>query len=361
VPETRAAAERAVLLIEQAEARGEHPEDPSLLLVALSALQQVNISAFNGDLAREGAARLLALGEKQGTKFSLALGHVITGIVLVYTGNFAEAVVHLNQVIALERSLSGFHALYMRSLALWPLGYPEAASASAEQAVSEARETGRAGHLMWALSLTCLVHLIGGNYAIAKARSDELIALADEKGSIYWKTSGLLRRASFLALAGKPSDAVSVFTSAIPVYRSLGMRVFLPVYFSLLARACGELGRFDEAWSYIGEAMTAVETTKETWYEAEVHRIAGEIALMSPEPDAAKTEACFERALAVARAQQAKSWVLRASMSMAGLRRDQGKLNEARDLLAPVYGWFTEGFDTPDLKQAKALLNELAA
>ena len=141
--------------------------------------------------------------------------------------------------------------------------------------------------------------------------------------------------------------------------RSTGTRIFLPVCLSLLARAYGELGQFDEAWSHIGEAITAVETTKEKWYEAEVHRIAGEIALMSPEPDAAKAEACFERALAVARAQQAKSCELRAAMSMARLWREQGKRDEARELLAPVYGWFTEGFDTLDLKQAKALLDEL--
>ena len=107
--------------------------------------------------------------------------------------------------------------------------------------------------------------------------------------------------------------------------------------------------------------MTTVETTKERWYEAEVNRIAGEIALMSPERDAAKAEAYFERALAVARQQQAKSWELRAAMSMARLWRDQGKRDEARDLLAPVYGWFTEGFDTLDLKEAKALLDELSS
>ena len=107
--------------------------------------------------------------------------------------------------------------------------------------------------------------------------------------------------------------------------------------------------------------MSTIETTKERWFEAEVSRIAGEIALKSPEPDGAKAEAYFERALAVARQQQAKSWELRAAMSMARLWRDQGKRDEARDLLAPVYGWFTEGFDTLDLKEAKALLNELAA
>ena len=107
--------------------------------------------------------------------------------------------------------------------------------------------------------------------------------------------------------------------------------------------------------------MTAMETTKEKWCEAEVYRMAGEIALLSPKPDAAKAEAYFEHALAVARQQQAKSWELRAAMSLARLWRDQGKVQQARELLAPVYGWFTEGFDTRDLKEAKALLNELAA
>ena len=106
--------------------------------------------------------------------------------------------------------------------------------------------------------------------------------------------------------------------------------------------------------------MTAMETTKERWCEAEVHRRAGEIALMSPERDAAKAQRYFERALAVARQQQAKSWELRAAMSLARLWRDQGKVQQARELLAPVYGWFTEGFDTRDLKEAKALLEELA-
>jgi predicted ATPase len=105
--------------------------------------------------------------------------------------------------------------------------------------------------------------------------------------------------------------------------------------------------------------MNAVETTKERMWEAEVNRMAGEIALKSPEPHAVKAEAYFERALAVARQQQAKSWELRAATSMARLWRDRGKRDEARDLLAPIYGWFTEGFDTLDLKQAKALLDVL--
>jgi predicted ATPase len=128
-----------------------------------------------------------------------------------------------------------------------------------------------------------------------------------------------------------------------------------------LAAAHSELGQLDEAWRYIGEAMSTIETTKESWFEAEVYRIAGEIALKSLVPDPEKAEAYFDRALAVARQQQAKSWELRAAMSLARLWRDQGKRDEARELLAPVYGWFTEGFDTRDLKEAKALIEELSA
>ena len=121
-----------------------------------------------------------------------------------------------------------------------------------------------------------------------------------------------------------------------------------------------DLANSTSAWRCLGEAMTAVETTKESWCEAEIYRVAGEIALLSPRPDTTKAEEYFEQALAIAREQQAKSWELRAAMSMARLWRDQGKRQEAHDLLAPVYGWFTEGFDTLDLKEAKALLDELA-
>ena len=125
--------------------------------------------------------------------------------------------------------------------------------------------------------------------------------------------------------------------------------------------AYADLEKFDDARRCIGEAMAAAESTKERWYEAEINRIAGDIALKSSEQDATKAETYFERALAVAPQQQAKSWELRAAMSLAQLWRDQGKVQQARPLLAPVYRWFTEGFDTRDLKDAKALLEELAS
>ena len=152
-----------------------------------------------------------------------------------------------------------------------------------------------------------------------------------------------------------------MITSGLAAFRSTGSTWFTPTNLSFLSLAYVDLGQFDDARRCIDEAMTTVETTRERWYEAEVNRRAGEIALLSIEPDAAKAQAYFERALLVARNQQAKSWELRAAMSMARLWRDQGKREAARDLLAPVYGWFTEGFDTLDLKEAKTLLDELSS
>ena len=171
----------------------------------------------------------------------------------------------------------------------------------------------------------------------------------------------MMQRGCLLALTGKASDAVQTITSGVTAMQSTGTTMWMPLWLSYLTRANAEIGQFDNARRCIGEAMAAVETAKERWCEAEVNRIGGEIALLSPEPDLAIAEAYFARALAVAREQQAKSWELRAAMSMARLLRDQGKWNEARKLLAPVYGWFSEGFDTRDLKEAKALLEELAS
>jgi len=190
---------------------------------------------------------------------------------------------------------------------------------------------------------------------------DELAALAEEKGSIVWKGCAMAEQGWVFTLIGKALDAVRLITSGITTLRSTGTTFWTPMLQSYLANAHAELGQFDDAWRCIGEAITAMETTKERWCEAEINRVAGKIALKSPQPDTAKAEAYFERALAVARAQQAKSWELRAAMSMARLRRDQGKRDAARELLAPVYGWFTEGFGTLDLKEAKALLDELHA
>jgi len=369
-PETKAAAERARLLIEEAEALGEPPEDPLLLFSVLHSFWGASYVAFNGDALRELAGQFLALAKKQRAKVPLMIGHRIMGA-LLHTGDIAKGRAHLDRAIALydpaeHRPLATrfgqdvrVATLSYRSWALWMLGYPEAALADTSDALKDAREIGQAATLMYALVHASVTHTQCGNYPTANAEADELVALADEKGALFWKALGMSVQGCLLALTGKAADAVQMITSGITALRSTGSTLWMPLHLSYLARAYAELGQFDHAWRCIGEAMTAVETAKERWHEADVHRLAGEIALLSPEPDAAK--AYFERALSVARAQQAKSWELRAAMSMARMWCDQGKHQQARDLLAPVYGWFTEGFHTRDLKEAKALLDELHA
>jgi class 3 adenylate cyclase/predicted ATPase len=371
-PETTAAAERARDLIEKAKALGETAEDSLLLFSMLYGIWVARHVAFDGDVMRSLAAQFLALAEKQEATAPLLHGYRIMGLSLLLTGDSAEGRAHLDRALALydpakHRSLAmhfgqdaRVSALAYRSLALCILGYPKAALAETERALSDAREIGQAATLMFALALTALTHICCSNYAVANALVDDLVVLANEKGASLWQAGGMALRGCIFTLTGRSSDAVELITSGIAAWRLTGATVWLPFYLSHLARAHAELGQFDDAWRCIGEATTAVESTKERWYEADVIRMSGEIALMSPQQDAAKAQTYFERALAIALAQHAKAWELRAGMSMARLWRDQGKRDEARDLLAPIYGWFTEGFDTIDLKQAKALLDELA-
>jgi predicted ATPase len=250
----------------------------------------------------------------------------------------------------------GVTLLSYRSACVWQLGYPAASRNDAERAVKNAREIGHATTLACALSRAANSYTYCGNYAAAHAQVDELIALADEKG----KAIGTAIRGRLFALTGNASDAVRAITSGITSLRSTGATLYEPRHLWHLAMAYAELGQPDDARRWIDDAIGKVERSKEKWCEAEVHRIAGEIALKSLAPDTDKAEKYFDRALAVARQQQAKSWELRAAISMARLWRGQGKPQQARELLAPVYGWFTEGFDTLDLKEAKTLLDELA-
>jgi predicted ATPase len=288
------------------------------------------------------------------------------------TGDIAEGRAHYDQALALydpaepRPVVTVAHdarvaILSHRSIGLWSLGYPEAAVADADHALKYAREIGHAATLMFALTVPLFTHIQCGSYAIANLQSDEVVALGDKKDTLFWKAWGMMNQGCVSVLTGKASDAVQTINVGITAYRSTGASLSTPLWLSYLAKAYAELGQFDDAWRCIDEAMSAVSTTKERWCEAEVYRTAGEIALLSSELDAAKGEGHFQRALAVARQQQAKSWELRAAMSLARLWRDQGKTQQARELLSPVYGWFTEGFDTRDLKEAKALLEELAS
>lgn len=370
-PETKAAAERARQLIEQAEALGEAPEDPLLLFSVLHSFWTASFVAFDGDALRERASRFLRLAQQRSAAGPIMIGHRIMGSVL-HTGAFMEGRDHLDRAIALydpaeHRALATrfgqdirVAALSYRSWANWMLGYPDAALLDAKHAIQEARDIGQAATLMYALLHALLVHIQCGDHAAANEEAGELVALANEKDALFWKAQGMFLQGCVSAAIGQPEDAVQLITAGTTAWRSLGSTFWMPFQLSNLARAYAGLGQLENAWRCLGEAMMAAETTKERWYEAEIYRVAGEIALLGAAPDFVKAEQHFERALEIARAQQAKSWELRAWISLARLWRDQGKREQAHDCLAPVYGSFTEGFNTSDLRQAKALLDDLA-
>jgi predicted ATPase len=371
-PVTQAALEQAQAFIERAEVLGEPPEDPLLLFSLLTGFWAASFNVFNGDLLCKIAGKYLALAEKQGASIPLISEHNLMGRSLVYTSKFAQGRAHLDRAIAMYDAAQHLPVkrfttdprvicLAVRSITFWMLGYPAAALTDADEALTGAREIGQAYTLMQVLINVAAVHLWCGNYQKAQALYDELVVFAEDKGAWYHKVFGVLGQGGVGAFAGNSADAVRMLTEGIAAVRSAGgANVALPINLSFLAIALAGTGNFEGAWRCIGEAIPMIEETGERWFEPEVHRSAGDVALKSQEHDALKAEKYFERALTVARQQQAKSWELRAAMSMARLWRDQGKPDEARELLAPVYGWFTEGFDTLDLKEAKALLDELA-
>src|SRR6185312_3641658 len=183
--------------------------------------------------------------------------------------------------------------LCYRSFALWMLGYPEAALVDIEHAIKDAREIGHAATLMYTLSNAEMTHFLWGNNETAKTLIDELLALADEKGSLYWKSVGMIARGLLFAVTGNASDAVQMITSGLAAFRLTGSTWGIPTFLTYLATGYAELGQFDDARRSIDEAITAIETTKETWCAVETLCTAGQIELVSPEPNAAKAEAYF--------------------------------------------------------------------
>jgi len=332
-----------------------------------------NYVAFDGEVMLDLATQFLALSEKQGTTAALLMANRVMGISLLCTGQFAQSRTHFDRAIALydpieHRPLATRFGqdvrvvvLCYRSWPLWMLGHPNAALADSIVALRDARELEQASTLMNTLFITNLTHICCGNYPAAKAQADELLELANEKGAVFWKAAATLFQGCVSVLTGKPADSIQLISSGITAWRSTGSTMWLPLYLTHLARAYAELGQFDGAWRCMDEAITTIGTTSERWYEAEVNRTAGDITLLSPAPDAVKAESYFNRALSVAREQKARSFELRAATSLARLWRDQGKQHQARELLAPVYNWFTEGFETTDLAEARALLDAPAS
>ena len=372
-PETKDAFEQARIFMERAEALGEPPEDPLALFWVLYGFWAVNYVAFNETVVADLAEQFLALALRQGGTVPIMIGHRLVGCTLLSRGDVEASLPHFDQAITLYNPARHHQAaarfapdltlmsLAWRALVLWMLGRPEAAAKDLDGALAIGRRTGRAVDLMFALIGTQPTCIQSGDFARARSQLDEGLRLADEKGASFWKAMGTMFEGGVFALTGEPEKAVSSIVSAIAPYRSTGSTLYMPFYLSYLARAYADLGQFDDARRSLAEALATLQTSGTKWLEADVHRICGEIALLSPERDAAKAQACFERALALARRQRARSWELRAATSLARLWRDQGRRADAHALLAPVYGGFTEGFATLDLRQASALIAELRA
>jgi tetratricopeptide (TPR) repeat protein len=299
----------------------------------------------------------------------------VMGIVLFYLGDFTAALPYLTHGSAMYEP-ERHHALIYehgggdtgvsqrthQGFALWTLGYPDQGRRCVEYGLETAKSLSRHpfsvafGYYFYAW----FSKLCGDEAAVVKA-TDVAIQICDEQGIPWWRLASTCLRHSAVTETGAQNGNVRAMREALASYEAIGGQVYRPELLGLLSIGLGRIGQVDEALQTIAEALRTVDQIQDRWWHAELHRLNGELTLLSPGDHIEAAEMAFEQAIGIARSQQAKSWEIRAAMSLARLWRDQGKVSEARELLAPVYGWFTEGFDTRDLKEAKALLVELAA
>jgi predicted ATPase len=205
-----------------------------------------------------------------------------------------------------------------------------------------------------------MLHQLRGEVALCRERAEAALALATEQLLPYWAAHAMVLGGWALVKQGQAEEGLPRLRAGLDAGRATGSKVRGPQWLALLAEAYLEAGRIEEGMSAVREALAEVEETAARYYELELDRLEGELVLASNEPDESGAKASFRMAIAIARAQQAKAFELRAALSLARLWRRQGRRDAARDLLAPVYGWFTEGFDTADLMDAKALLDKFS-
>jgi predicted ATPase len=323
------------------------------------------------DLALRLNEDLLRLSRQRNDSGGLVLGYYSSGRILMYAGRFASSRPHLEEVIALydpasHRSLvhqAGTHprvgAQGCLGVVLFCLGFPDQALAENRAAIAEARRLIHPPSLAVSLTLgTVLLSLVGKNAALDEP-ADQLIAVATEQGFPLWRAWGTIYRGWVRVKNGDVAEGMSLLRSGSTAYRATGAEAWMTHNIALLAGACEIAGQVEEAITLLDEALQIAGRTGERWREPELNRHKGQLLLRQGQSEAAEELYC--RALSISREQDAKLWELRAAASLARLRRDQGRHAEARDLLAPVYSWFTEGFDTPDLQEAKALLEGIDA
>jgi predicted ATPase len=240
------------------------------------------------------------------------------------------------------------------------LGYPEQARQKSHEALTYVRELSQPFSIVFALLLAGWLHQFCRDSQLAQEKAEEIITLSHEQGFPYFVALGVILRGWALATQGQEAEGITEMGQGLAAFQATGAGLLKPYWLALLAEAHSKR-QTEEALRLLDEAQMLTDRTGGSCCEAELYRLKGELQLGQTIPDELQAETCFQQAIDVARRQQAKSWELRAAMSLARLWQQQGKYAEARDLLAPVYGWFTEGFDTADLQEAKALLQALSS
>jgi predicted ATPase len=244
--------------------------------------------------------------------------------------------------------------------ALWLLGYPAQALVHIHEALTLAHELSHPYSLAFARCQAAYVYQYRRDVPAVHEQAEAAVALSTEQGFPTWAAMGTVLRGWALAMQGQGEEGIAQVRQGLAALRATGAAFLVPYFYTLLADVSAHLGHTEEGLKALAEAYTLVEQQENRWWEAEICRLRGILLLRQPETPQAEAEACFQQALNVARRQEAKALELRAAMSLARLWQHQGKRTEAYELLAPVYGWFTEGFDTADLQEAKALLDVLA-
>jgi predicted ATPase len=322
--------------------------------------------------ALELSEQLLALAEQQQDPVYLVEAHFTLGSTLQHRGEFVAAREHQEQGLACydaqeHRTLAfrygedpSVQCLSFAAHTLWYLGYPTQARAKGQEALTRAQELEHPFSVAWARYFAAKLHHLCREAQATYTQTEALIALCHEQRFAARLAQGTVVRGWALAAQGQAEDGIALIHQGMRAYQTTGSGISRVVYLGLLAEAYGIVGQIDRGLMALAEALEIVGNTEVRESDGELHRLKGELLLQQSSDNATEAETCYKQAIAIAQHQQAKSWELRAATSLAKLWQSQNKPNEAYDLLAPVYGWFTEGFDTADLIDAKALLDELS-
>jgi predicted ATPase len=321
--------------------------------------------------AHAQSEQLLTLAQQVQDAVMLMAAHRALGTTLLTLGAVASAHTHFTQGIALYNPQqhrasallygedAGVLCRSYTAWTLWLLGHPDQARTRDDEAVILAQQRAHPLSLANALRCAAVLHQLRLEVQAAQERAEALISLATDQGFPYWMAIGSLQRGWALAQQGQHQEGIAQITQGLRAYRATGAETLRAYFLALLADVHGTLGELEAGLAVLMEALTLVDKTGERWYEPEIYRLKGVLLLQQSSANQVVAEACFHHALDIARSQQAKSFELRIATSLARLWQQQGRRQEAHDLLAPIYGWFTEGFDTADLKDAKALLDTL--